>query len=110
MTVYSDPGSTQQAPTGIEYYRTDDFNEKVPRGHQLRKNTEDAFDAADDSDRDTERHITKAQDTGVKDDPVSGWAIAGGIGLVVAFGGWAVVGGGAAGAVVLTQADFALAR
>ncbi|MEU8387338.1 RHS repeat-associated core domain-containing protein [Micromonospora sp. NPDC048843] len=109
VTVYSDPGSTEEDPTGIEYYRTNDFKEKVPRGHQLRKNTEDAFDATDDSDRDTERHITKAQDTGVKDDPVSGWAIAGGIGLVVAFGGWAVVSGGAA-AVVLTQADFALAR
>ncbi|MEV1286141.1 hypothetical protein [Micromonospora sp. NPDC049679] len=112
VTVYSDPRSTKAEPTGVEYYRTDDFKDKVPRGHQLRKNTEDAFDAVDDSERDTERHITKAQDTGVREDPVASWGIAGGIGLAVAFGGWALLGGGAAGAVVQTQtqADFALAR
>jgi hypothetical protein len=55
---------------------------------------------------------------GVKDDPVSGWAIAGGIGLVVAFGGWLIIGGeagaGAAGgaarvAVRCCRADYDLA-
>lgn len=33
------------------------------------------------------RHEVKAADTaGVKDDPVSGWAIAGGAGVIVTFG------------------------
>jgi len=49
-----------------------------------------------DAGQDMETHRLKRGDTvGVKDDPVSGWAIAGGIGLGVAFGGWYILGAGA---------------
>ncbi|GIF18173.1 RHS repeat-associated protein [Actinoplanes tereljensis] len=91
VTVYSDPDATVSNPTGIEYYRTDDFDEMVPAGHHYHQQKEAAVMANTQAELDTKRHVTKAADTvGVKDDPVSGWAIAGGIGVATAAGGWAL--------------------
>jgi hypothetical protein len=62
----------------------------------MKGNSEAAIDAVHDAGKDMEMHRVKRADTvGVKDDPVIGWAIAGGIGLGVAFGGWYIIAGGA---------------
>jgi hypothetical protein len=111
VTVFSDPQATESTPTGVEYYQTYDYKKKVPQGHEYRQKTADAFDAVADAEEEERGHIEKAQDTGVKEDPVSSWGIAGGIGIGVAFGGFLLLGTGGTVVVVagLCQADYALA-
>jgi RHS repeat-associated protein len=114
VTVYSDQ---RPEKNGLEWYRTDDFDKAFAPNHRYAKESEAGVYAASEENHKSEIHARNLTQQGVVDDPVSGWAIAGGIGLGVAFGGYAllagfgVIGGGAAlGAVAVgSQADYALA-
>lgn len=88
----------------------------VPRGHELRERTDEAFEAVYRSDVDTANHIKRKQEGAgaVKDDPVGSWATAGGVGIaaaVIVAGGWVIVAGGSGpvAAEILVRADYALA-
>jgi hypothetical protein len=88
VTVYSESNPNKQS--GVEWYEVKKYKKPFALSSPEYKKGYEAHVAAIDVNNDTEQHRMNLTEPGLVEDKVSGWAFAGGVGVVCALGGWAL--------------------